>query len=48
MSELITYYQELAELYSFGVSDYVIEKSEVLFNEKIVNGDVTTIYGSMK
>lgn len=48
MSELITYYQELAELYAFGVSDYVIEKSEVLFNEKIDNGDVTTTYGSMK
>lgn len=47
MSELITYYQELAELYAFGVSDYVIEKSEV-FYEKIVNGDVTTTYGSMK
>lgn len=48
MSDLVTYYQELAEKYSFDVSDYIIEKSEVLFNEKTVNGEVTTTHGFMK
>lgn len=41
MSELVTYYEELAEKYSFSVSDYLIEKSEE-FNEKNENGEVTT------
>ena len=41
MSELVTYYQELAELYSFSVSDYIIEKSETIY-EKSYNGEVTT------
>jgi tetratricopeptide (TPR) repeat protein len=39
MSELVTYYEELAELYSFNVSNYVIEKSETIY-EKSYNGEV--------
>jgi tetratricopeptide (TPR) repeat protein len=40
MSELVTYYQELAEKYSFSISDYVIEKTEI-FNETITIGEST-------
>ena len=41
MSELVFYYQELAEKYSFSVSDYIIEKTEV-FKETIANGGINT------